>query len=280
MRKGLDDFLWVLLIAFALMAVFYIISPLIPPPGPTEGEIVQVAEFSLGSVGFLDEVPAKDLSLGSFTVGRPVQDTLRQFSRMNVEKSLFGASDQKYTINVPDWYHQTMEKVILKFSVDNTNMYGNLIIRWNGKEFFSRLASPRGYTIEIDKTYVKESNTLEVMAGSPGLRFWATTVYKLKDFQVSVAYGPAKLYPFELYQNELQAFQKGELSFYSVGSANLNVKINGKEVIDIEQDRVILKRGEQLYVLKLKEIPSPKEEEKISLEFYNKGRVLKKFSGD
>ncbi len=57
-------------------------------------------------------------------------------------------------------------------------------------------------------------------------------------------------------------------------------QINGKEVIDIEQDRVILKRGEQLYVLKLKEIPSPKEEEKISLEFYNKGRVLKKFSGD
>jgi hypothetical protein len=47
---------------------------------------------------------------------------------------------------------------------------------------------------------------------------------------VNLEYGPAKLISFEIFPRELEAWNKGEVSFYSTGSGALSIKINGKEI--------------------------------------------------
>ena len=228
-EKGVEDFLYVLVAAIVIMVVFALISPLVPTGG-VPGEFTAIEEFEMGSVGFIEEVPAKSITLGSFTVGMAQSQVLRSFDRMEVQASMFGQQGQKYTITVPEWYRELMDKVRIDFRVDSTNMYGDLIIKWNGKTVYQDKAHPRTYHIEVDRSYVENTNSLDVYCAGPGVMFWASTVYRLKDFKVNVEYGPIKLVPFEIFQNELQTFQRGEVSFYAVGDARLNIKVNGVDI--------------------------------------------------
>ncbi len=231
MEKGVEDFLYVLVAAIVIMIIFALISPLVPTGG-TPGEMEKMEEFTLGSVGFIEEVPAKSIILGSFTVGRTQVETIRSFDRMEVQSSMFGRQGHKYTVVIPEWYRDLMEDIKIDFRVDSTNMYGNLVVKWNGKTIYQDEAHPRTYHVEVDRNYVENTNSLEVYCEGPGVMFWASTVYRLKDFKVNLEYGPVKLVPFELFQNELQAFNKGEISFYAVGDAELNIKVNGVNIYE------------------------------------------------
>ncbi len=230
-EKGVEDFLYVLIAAVVIMIAFAFITPLVPT-GVQPGEMVEMEEFTLGSVGFIEEVPAKSITLGSFTVGMTQVETIRSFDRMEVQSSMFGRQGQKYTVVIPEWYKDLMEDVKIDFRVDSTNMYGNLVVKWNGRTVYQDEAHPRTYHVEVDKEYVENTNSLEVYCEGPGIMFWASTVYRLKDFKVNLEYGPIKLVPFEIFHNELQTFKKGEISFYAVGDAKLNIKVNGVSIYD------------------------------------------------
>ena len=224
----IGDFGWLIVIAIALMAIFYFMTPLSSTVTPTG--VKAIKEFTLGSVGYVEAIPAKTLVLGTFKVGQTQTNVLRSLPRLTLSSSLFGADSQEYVIDVPSWYHDSMEKLVINFNVAESNMYGNLVIKWNGREVFYETANPRGYSVEITPDYVEEQNTLVVMAEGPGMRFWANTIYDLRDLEVNLKYGPVKLYPFELFPNELQSFRNGEVQFYGSGPAKLLVKVNGKQI--------------------------------------------------
>jgi len=223
-----DDFILLLIIAGVLMAIFYFMTPLSSMGTPTG--VKSIKEFTLGSVGYVEAIPAKTLSLGSFKVGQTQTNTLRSLPRLTLSSSLFSTDSQEYVIDVPSWYHDSMEKLAITFDVAESNMYGNLAVRWNGRDVFYEAANPRGYLIEVTPDYVEERNTLTVTAEGPGMRFWANTIYDLRDLEVTLEYGPVKLYPFELYQNELQSFRSGQVDFYGSGPGRLLVKVNGKQI--------------------------------------------------
>jgi len=231
MRGKVDDFVYVLAVAAVILIVMALVSPLLQPSlAPAPGEINVIKEFTLGSVGYISEIPAKTLTLGSFTVGETQVENLKSISLLDVSASLLGGEKRTFIINVPGWYFDSMEKVTVSFNVDSTNMYGPLIVSWNGKIFYQDKAYPRAYRLEIDPQYVEEQNTLEIACGGPGMMFWANTVYVLKDLKVNLEYGPAKLYSFELYPSEIQSFKKGVLEFYGAGRGELSVKVNGVTV--------------------------------------------------
>lgn len=228
MPKFMDPFAWLVVIAIILLAAFYFMTPMMPAGVP--GTMKPIKEFTLGSVGFVEAIPAKTFVLGTFKVGETQTNELRSLPRLTLSSSLFSADSQEYIIEVPAWYHDSMEKLTINFNVIESNMYGNLVVRWNGRDVFYDAANPRGYSIDIAPGYVEESNTLVIMAEGPGMRFWANTVYELRDVEVNLKYGPVKLYPFELFQNELQSFRNGEVNFYGSGTGRLLVKVNGKEI--------------------------------------------------
>lgn len=227
--KGVEDFLYVLLAAIVFIVAIGIIGFLGPPvPGPTN----QIANFSLGSIGFVSDTPTRTDNMGSFVVGDTQRETLKTVPKLQASASIAGGEATKYQLTVPSWLRETMRRVRVKFSVVETNFYGKLIIKWNGREVFNQKASIQDHTILIDPELVKESNNIEISAEGPGWLFWATTVYDIRNFNVEAEYGPAKLIPIQLSQRELETWSNGEITFFGAqpGSSILIIKVNGIEI--------------------------------------------------
>ena len=226
----MDDFVYVLIAAAIILVVFGIFSAIFPPVLPED--VVSIANFTLGSVGFVSDVAVRTDNLGSFPVGETQRESLRTIPKLVAEAGLFGGEIQEFSANVPAWLIEPMMRVRIRFSVLDTNMYGNLVMKWNGKEVFKDRAKEQEHVILIGKEDVKEENRLEVFSEGPGLLFWASTVYDIRNLEVQLEYGPAKLIPFVLSQTELSTFSKGQIEFFAIhpGTSILLIKINGQEI--------------------------------------------------
>lgn len=226
--KGVDDFVFVLIAAIAILVALALLGPHLPRGGP-EKKTETIETFSLGRVGLSSETVARETDLGTVKAGLLQTENLKY--RRGVQLSTGYGSLEKgdWVIEVPEYYLDLAEKVVISFRVDQTNHYGPLIIKWNGGTVFEKSAGLTNYEVKIPADRISKENTLEVMAGGPGLMFWAATVYELSEFKVDLKYGPAKLYAFRLNQDELNAFDRGELQFYGEGTGRLTAKINGVE---------------------------------------------------
>ncbi|RLI97686.1 MAG: hypothetical protein DRO99_02665 [Candidatus Aenigmatarchaeota archaeon] len=241
MMKGIDDFFYVLGIALALIIVFTAVSmvwPYAPGPGTPGGESnITVAELSVGTVGFSENEP-RSSSLGTFTVGETQSESLKRIPQLEISAGMFGSQSEKLNVEIPSYYMDSLRDIMVTFRVYDTNEYGNLYVKWNGKDFHA-MKTPRGdVEVKIDANYVEASNTLEVYCDGPGLAFWAATVYTLRDFRVDLEYGPSKVIAFTLDQAETEAFSRGELKFIGYGNSNLRVRVNGYKVWDQMPDGV------------------------------------------
>jgi len=231
--KGVEEFVYVLVAAIIVLVVLMLIFSW--GPMPTE-EYVSVAQFSLiGSIGYVIGEPSRIEPLGSFTVGITQTETLKSVPQLQVIAGVLGGDIISYDIDVPDYMLPVTEKVKINFRVYDTNQYGNLIIKWNGLEFFNELAGLTDYSLVIGPEYVEESNTLEIQCTGPSaFMFWASTVYTLQDFEVEAEYGPATMIPFQLTQTELGSLNKVELVFTGTADSTLNIKVNENSVYNLK----------------------------------------------
>jgi len=242
--KGVDDFIYVLVIALVLIAIFTIVSVMWPysgvpgtPGGPDIGENITVAELSIGEVGYAENQP-KSSPLGTFTVGETQTNELKKVPQLEISAGWFGGNKETFKIEIPSYYTDSLRGIVIAFNVYDTNQYGNLNVRWNGKDFYNEKVPRGSYTVRVDSNYIDDVNELEISSDGPGLAFWAATVYTLRDFKVNLEYGPSKLIAFTLAQSDLDAFTKGELEFIGFGTSNLRVKINGYKIWDQVPDGV------------------------------------------
>lgn len=231
--KGVEDFIYVLAAALILILVFAAISAIIPVgPGGVVGNI-SIAEFALGGVGYSGDYEASSISLGSFDVGEIQKENLRSAPQLSLSSSLLGSQKETFTINILSAYQDSLRDVVISFDVFETNGYGDLVVKWNGREFYRGRASPRDYNIIIEKASVKSSNTLEIYCDGPGLMFWASTVYTLRNFNADLEYGPSKIFAFTLSQGEIEAWDRGEVSFYGFGTGDkLTLEVNDVEIYE------------------------------------------------
>ncbi len=235
--KGIDDFVWVLAIALVLVVIFMAVAAVVPfnpaiPANQTANLTIPagaIATFSqLGFVGYSSSYTGQTSSFGSFAVGQPQTDNLKKAAQLDICAGIWCNRQQELPVSVPAYYMDTIRGVKISFAVYDTNQYGDLVVKWNGKEFHRGRSAPQDYLITIDGEYVKDSNTLQVYADGPGLMFWASTIYTLRDFRADVEYGPAHINTFTLSQSELSAWNGGELSFYgSGGPGQLRIRSNG-----------------------------------------------------
>jgi len=118
----------------------------------------------------------------------------------------------------------------LSFSIFETNSYGNLKVKWNGVVVLDKAVGTGGQRIALEKSMIKGSNKVEVSADGPGWLFWATTVYNIRSFKASVAYGPEKIFSYELAPSEIQNLDTLELTFTPSGQGSLAIRANGQQV--------------------------------------------------
>jgi hypothetical protein len=234
----MDEFVVLLIIALVIIGVIVAIgTPLADwasgnvNVGGT-GNFKTLASFDLGSVGQSGDEASRSVKFGSFTLGQTQSEPLKEMASLAVSQGYFGADPKKFEISVDQNLLNSLKDVRISFDMGETNLYGNLVFKWNDKVVFDKLANLNRYDIVIQPADVKESNTLEISAGTPGLYFWAATYYRMQGFRVVAEYGFEKFASFKVYPNELEAWDKGVLRFYTTSGqqGNLQVRLNGQQI--------------------------------------------------
>ena len=237
-KKGYsDDFMWLLGIALILMIAVGVFSFFVPYTGPLTN--ITISSFSPGEVGYVDDFVARTIDLKTFTVGEQQTELLKAYPQLEMSTSILGGNREEASINVPDYHLETARGISLSFDVAQTNQYGDLVIKWNGRELISDSLSAGHHEIFIGKEHVRGSNTIEVSAMGPGMLFWASTVYIIKNFNINLEYGPHRIIPFEMLPSEMDRFDRTELSTYATGTGTLIMKINGVQVYSASPTGVI-----------------------------------------
>jgi hypothetical protein len=228
MRGKVEEFIWVLAIALILIVGVGVFSYFVPYTGPLTN--ITISTFSPGQVGYVQDFVARSTDLRTFTVGEEQTELLKAWPQMELATSIFGGNSEKANVNVPDYLMETARGVRITFNVYQTNNYGNLVVKWNGREVMNQAVPSRQHEIFIDRTDVRESNSLEAYTTGPGFFFWASSVYIIKNFNVNLEYGPHRVIPFEMLPSDMQKFDRAEIAAYASGTGSLEIRINGVSV--------------------------------------------------
>lgn len=223
--KGVDSFLYLLVVAFVIIIVFSLFSGSNFSP-QSGSQFAVIEEFSLGKVGVAEDFASNTIVLGDLKVGETQEELLREVKEMDISQGVSGGVYEDLVISVSEAYLEIGKGAKLRFSVLESNPIGKLKITWNGKEIYNSV--PSGLTeFSIGKDLVKGENNVKIEAEGPGMQFWATTSYTVKNFRVYALTGPQKVVPFQLLSSELQNFDRGEVSFFGSGTGRLDIKVNG-----------------------------------------------------
>ncbi len=228
----MDEFIIVLIIAFVLLiglGLFFNFGgpSTAPPPEPIIKD-VSVDKFSLGTIGFSGSTASSSFSIEPFVAGATQIDAVKTVSDLDVSAHIIlGGTPQSFTINTEPEVLKTIEAANIEFDVADTNKYEKLVVKWNDEEILNRELDKGRQKLRVARDKVKDVNTLQfTTAGS--WRFWAYTVYKIKDLRVDQEYGQAKVSQFALSQRELETLDRIDVSFSGrpVTPGKLLVKAN------------------------------------------------------
>jgi len=172
--KGMDDFIWVFIAAVIVLIIVALAGLYMGGlGGGGTGPVAPASNYtlllndSLGRVGFTGSSPIRTEDIGSFIAGEPQVESLKSLTELEVATSLIGMEKREYSIGVQEEILPEVREVKISFDVDETNLYGNLIIKWNGKGVFNKKASVGHYSITLEKDVVKTANSLGFMQRGP-----------------------------------------------------------------------------------------------------------------
>ncbi len=229
----IDDSAYVIIIAIALLVIMLVISNVYYPIYPGGAPLKTIAAFDVGTVGSVSEEPAISENIGTFVVGETQLLELESFPQLLIQRGYFGESKGSFDIEVRGEFLPNVRGVSLDFRVADTNQYGNLTIKWNGRTVFSGKPGMGSIEADVPPEAVKNENVLDLYAEGPGLFFWASTAYRLTGFDVTLEYGPDRIVPFQITSDELRVFANGAITFSTEGESDrLVVLVNGNPIFN------------------------------------------------
>ena len=237
------SFAVLLVVAFVIIAVLMAFgAPLAEWGGEANGNYKLLASFSsLGSVGFSEQNVERSIHFGSFTLGQPQTDNLKlsgaeSLPNLKVSSAAwFGFTHpdmKKFNVEVEQHMLNDLRNVRISFDLGESNLLGNLVIKWNGEPVFEKVANLNHYEVSVDTGSVRSSNVLGVSAESPGFQFWVSNVYNLRNFKIIAEYGNEKFFSFEVFPKEMEAWHQGTLRFYTTSgqTGEITIKLNGHQI--------------------------------------------------
>jgi hypothetical protein len=209
----------VLVFAGLLIAFGGVITvPSAPQPGGTGGTLTE----ELRHITIAD----------NFSVGYvAAEQTVANISG-TVSQGLLSGEDKVFSFQLSE--PESITGGHINVNVNDSNLYGRLIVTLNGKDIFDDFAYPGEHSIAFSPELLKEENNISIHAESSGWRFWAPTIYSLSAEAAVTWHGAlSKNYSFTLASNDVAMSTKGRLAVYVTrreGSGQLTVKLNGEPI--------------------------------------------------
>ncbi len=198
------------------------------------------------------------ITMKSFTIATDftVSDTtgeelVQSITNGTVSGGLVSSVDESISFELPKV--ADVSEGTIDLHVIDTNLYGPLIIKVNDYEVYSGYPRKGDHTIKFPPEVLKLNNVIDIKAGSPGLRFWAPTIYVF-DANFSVSYFSKKTLDttFDLTE-KLEDIEKVKVVVNvgnKRGTGKIIVRLNGAAIYagfgtsGTEFSKIYLKEGE------------------------------------
>ncbi len=202
---------------------------------PSQGAKIDLASMSSFFIGFTKEDKARTVNYDSFTVGAASSLKVKEVLEQEVSNGLFSSNELNLDITLHPASVSDAASGLVSFDVADTNNYGNLVVLWNGKEYFNEQPAVSKVSVKLPKESLKGPNKLTIKSTGPGARFWAASVYALKNVKFeTITIGKRSLF-FDVFPEEIPAWSSGVINFNRdefSAAENLMVAVNGKIVYD------------------------------------------------
>ena len=203
-------------------------------------------------------------SVNLFVRSIPVINTLS--SSITVTRSAFGRSDQTLVFDLEQL--NNLKKASLSFFVDSPQ--GTLIIELNGNTIYkNRLTDSQPIIITLPSSYLRERNDIKIYTDSPGILFFRTNHYTLKDIKIKEEFesiNSKESRTFSISSLEKEAIDSSRLEFFVFCNSLLGdyttfrVDLNNKQLsleiltcsggqrgVDVDPDLLIEGKNELLF---------------------------------
>jgi len=237
----------IIVLLIALFMVFYIMF--LPPADRNALLNINNESTSASAGGSLREVlsvnpgivsPGSDFNkrhemqpVNLFIKSEPTIENLA--SSLVVSNSLTSKSFPSSSFTIRDSLSD-LQKVILSFSVSEGN--GQLKLFINDHQFYSESLESGVKIVEVPISYVAESNEIRFETSSPGLSFWKSNKYVLRDIIIKEDFEKVNAKEerqFNIAFDEKAGLSKAVLKYYKVcnsklqgDSAKLKIFVNEK----------------------------------------------------
>ncbi|MEM7820096.1 MAG: hypothetical protein QW761_00650 [Candidatus Aenigmatarchaeota archaeon] len=169
---------------------------------------------------------------GNFSVGYVSAELPVANISGTVSRGLLSGEDKAYSFLISDPASVTGGHVILH--VNDSNLYGRLIVALNGQELYNDYAYPGDHSIVFGQGLLKEENLLEIKAESSGWSFWAKQLSKItRAPRGKGKFAFEKSFNFTLESKDVALATKGRLVMNvkrREGTGQLNVTLNNENI--------------------------------------------------
>ncbi len=160
-----------------------------------------------------------------------------ELESLEVRSGLLQTSDYKRMFELTEDELNKLSTATLSGEVEDTNMYGKLLVGLNGQPIYANLlSSGESFEVPVNSSFFQQKNDFIATAESSGWRIWAPTVYVLKNLVLKSDFTGEVSQSFDFYVNEDEMpvnMARIILNLdETVGTGNLLVRLNGNLVFN------------------------------------------------
>jgi hypothetical protein len=154
-----------------------------------------------------------------------------------LENGLFTTNEYQRVFSLTEDELNKLSSAILTGEVQDTNLYGRLLIGLNGETIYSGyVSSGDGFEVSLNRSMFQPRNEFLLTAESSGWRLWAPTVYQVRNLQLKSDFTGEVSQKFDFHVKEEEipvTLGRIILKFDEIkGDGRLFVSVNGERVFN------------------------------------------------
>ena len=233
--QKMDEFIFVLLAGLLMIIVMLFAWGVPEETGDNETNIENMTGTFI--VGTQVTHTPKIIRFGDFEVSYALgSDEIVTKGNIEIKRNIISETKQRIGGRI-DENMDIVTSGYITIDILDTNSAGKLIVKVNDNVVYNKVAYPGRLNIEVDKSYLKDYNIIELSTTIPGLKFWSSSVYRIENIEFGIKfYGNKEMFnTFQLDKNDLEDFEYGEINFKTKkheGLGDLLIKINNYRVFE------------------------------------------------